>query len=135
MGCVNPDGTLSSQAESILKALVSPKELEEVARETGLPLYRVRSAVRELSGADLVEEDRRHLSGHLGRARARRMKAFSPRFQVQMGRVALLRDMINWCVEQPVRGTRFEPDDERMRALEAYIYAQRRGKSLEYGKH
>ncbi len=58
-----------------------------------------------------------------------------PKFQVQMGRVALLRDMINWCVEQPVRGTRFEPDDERMRALEAYIYAQRRGKSLEYGKH
>jgi hypothetical protein len=58
-----------------------------------------------------------------------------PKFQVQMGRVALLRDMINWCVEQPVRGTRFEPDDERMRALEAYIYAQRRGKILEYGKH
>jgi predicted transcriptional regulator len=56
MGCVNPDGTLSSQAESILKALVSPKDLEEVARETGLPLYRVRSAVRELTGADLVEE-------------------------------------------------------------------------------
>jgi len=58
-----------------------------------------------------------------------------PKFQVQMGRVALLRDMINWCVEQPVRGTRFEPDDERMRALEAYIYAQRRGKNLDYGKH
>ena len=56
MGCVNPDGTLSSQAESILKALVSPKDLEEVARETGLPLYRVRSAVRELAGADLVEQ-------------------------------------------------------------------------------
>lgn len=58
-----------------------------------------------------------------------------PKFQVQMGRVALLRDMINWCIEQPVRGTRFEPDDERMRALEAYIYAQRKGKSLDYGKH
>jgi cytochrome c len=58
-----------------------------------------------------------------------------PKFQVQMGRVALLRDMINWCVEQPVRGTRFAPDDERLRALEAYIYAQRKGKSLEYGKH
>jgi cytochrome c len=58
-----------------------------------------------------------------------------PKFQVQMGRVALLRDMINWCIEQPVRGTRFEPDDERMRAIEAYIYAQRRGKTLEYGKH
>ena len=56
MGCVNPDGTLSSQAEAILKALTSPKSVEEVARETGLPLYRVRSAVRELAGADLIEE-------------------------------------------------------------------------------
>ncbi len=28
-----------------------------------------------------------------------------PKFQVQLGRVALLRDMINWCIEHPVRGT------------------------------
>ena len=27
-----------------------------------------------------------------------------PKFQAQMGRVALLRDMINWCIENPVRG-------------------------------
>jgi hypothetical protein len=26
-------------------------------------------------------------------------------------------------------------DDPRMRALEAYIIAQRKGKTLEYGKH
>lgn len=58
-----------------------------------------------------------------------------PKFQVQMGRVALLRDMINWCIEQPVRGTRLEPDDAAMRALEAYIYAQRKGTLLNYGKH
>ena len=58
-----------------------------------------------------------------------------PKFQVQMGRVALLRDMINWCIEQPVRGERMEPDDARMRALEAYIYAQRKGEELNYGKH
>jgi thiosulfate dehydrogenase len=58
-----------------------------------------------------------------------------PKFQTQMGRVALLRDMINWCIERPVRGTRFEPDDPRMRALEAYIYAQRKGTPLNYGKH
>jgi thiosulfate dehydrogenase len=58
-----------------------------------------------------------------------------PKFQAQLGRVALLRDMINWCIEQPVRGDRMDPDDERMRALEAYIYAQRRGKVLSYGKH
>jgi len=58
-----------------------------------------------------------------------------PKFQTQMGRVALLRDMINWCIERPVRGERFEPDDPRMRALEAYIYAQRKGTPLNYGKH
>ena len=58
-----------------------------------------------------------------------------PKFQAQMGRVALLRDMINWCIQHPVRGERFEPDDARMRALEAYIYAQRKGTPLNYGKH
>lgn len=56
MGCVNPDGTLSTQAQSILKALVNPSELSEVARETGLPLYRVRSAARELTESNLVQE-------------------------------------------------------------------------------
>lgn len=58
-----------------------------------------------------------------------------PKFQAQMGRVALLRDMINWCIINPVRGERFEPDDARMRALEAYIYANRKGYELNYGKH
>jgi len=58
-----------------------------------------------------------------------------PKFQTQLGRVVLLRDMINWCIESPVRGKRLEPDDPKMRALEAYIYAQRKGTPLEYGKH
>ncbi len=58
-----------------------------------------------------------------------------PKYQMQLGRVALLRDMINWCVEHPVRGKAFASDDPRMRALEAYILAQRKGKTLEYGKH
>jgi thiosulfate dehydrogenase len=58
-----------------------------------------------------------------------------PKYQVQLGRVALLRDMINWCIQHPVRGTPFEADDPRMRALEAYILAQRKGKALDYGKH
>ena len=58
-----------------------------------------------------------------------------PKFQQQLGRVALLRDMINWCIEHPVRGKPLASDDPRMRALEAYITAQRKGKALEYGKH
>jgi thiosulfate dehydrogenase len=58
-----------------------------------------------------------------------------PKFQVQLGRVVLLRDMINWCVENPVRGTKLEPDGPTMRALEAYILAQRKGVPMDYGKH
>ncbi|HLY37447.1 MAG TPA: cytochrome C [Candidatus Binatia bacterium] len=58
-----------------------------------------------------------------------------PKFQVQFGRVALLRDMINWCIENPVRGKPLPDDDFKLRALEAYILAQRRGVPLEYGKH
>lgn len=57
-----------------------------------------------------------------------------PKFQVQLGRVALLRDMINWCIEHPVRGQPLTSDDPRMRALEAYIAAQRTGKTMQYGK-
>lgn len=58
-----------------------------------------------------------------------------PKFQVQLGRVVLLRDIINWCIEHPVRGETLEADDPRMRALEAYIIAQRSGTKMEYGKH
>ena len=58
-----------------------------------------------------------------------------PKFQVQLGRVALLRDMINWCLENPVKGKPLRDGDDRLRALEAYITAQRKGVPLEYGKH
>ena len=58
-----------------------------------------------------------------------------PKFQVQLGRVALLRDMINWCIENPVKGKPLHDDDRRLRALEAYIIAQRKGTALQYGKH
>ena len=58
-----------------------------------------------------------------------------PKYQVQFGRVALLRDMINWCIENPVRGRPLPDDDPRLKALEAYILAQRKGTPLDYGKH
>ncbi len=58
-----------------------------------------------------------------------------PKFQVQLGRTILLRDMINWCLINPVRAPAMEPDDPRMRALEAYIFAQSKGEALDYGKH
>ena len=58
-----------------------------------------------------------------------------PKFQVQLGRVVMLRDMVNWCIENPVRGKPFADDDPRLKALEAYIIAQRKGVALDYGKH
>jgi thiosulfate dehydrogenase len=57
-----------------------------------------------------------------------------PKFQTQLGRVALLRDMIN-CLEHPVRARPMDADDPRMRAMEAYITSQRSGTAIEYGKH
>jgi cytochrome c len=58
-----------------------------------------------------------------------------PKYQVQLGRVALLRDMINWCIENPVRGKPLADDDPKMKAMEAYIHAKRKGTKMEYGKH
>lgn len=58
-----------------------------------------------------------------------------PKFQTQMGGVALLRDMINWCLEHPVRAPRMADNDPRMKALEAYIISQRTGTEMVYGKH
>lgn len=58
-----------------------------------------------------------------------------PKYQTQIGKVILLRDMINWCLEQAARAPVMEADDARMRALEAYIISQRSGTKLEYGKH
>jgi thiosulfate dehydrogenase len=58
-----------------------------------------------------------------------------PKYQTQLGRVALLRDMINWCLEHPVRAPKMDADDPRMRAMEAYIVSQRTGTTLSYGKH
>lgn len=58
-----------------------------------------------------------------------------PKYQVQLGRVALLRDMANWCLQNPCRAEPMSGDDPRMRALEAYMQAQRSGKIMKYGKH
>jgi len=58
-----------------------------------------------------------------------------PKYQEQLQKVALLRDMINWCIENPVKGKSLDPNDPKLRALEAYILAQRKGTPLDYGKH
>lgn len=58
-----------------------------------------------------------------------------PKFQAQLKKVAVLRDMVNWCILNPLEGPELPHDDPRMRALEAYILSQRAGAPLEAGKH
>ncbi len=56
MPCVKPDGTLEPMAGAILRALRTPRTVEGVCDFLRLPLYRVRSTVRELVEAGLVTE-------------------------------------------------------------------------------
>jgi thiosulfate dehydrogenase len=58
-----------------------------------------------------------------------------PKFQTQLKKVALLRDMVNWCIENPLEGAPLTADDPKMKAIEAYILSQRKGTPLEIGKH
>jgi thiosulfate dehydrogenase len=58
-----------------------------------------------------------------------------PKFQTQTKKMALLRDMINWCIENPMKGKPLPEDDARLKAVEAYILSARKGVALEPGKH
>lgn len=70
MACINPDGTLSVAAKKIMAAMRQPTTLEDVAQQTGLPLYRIRSSVREIVQAGLVlEEGRQYTLTEAGKER------------------------------------------------------------------
>jgi len=58
-----------------------------------------------------------------------------PKFQQQLGRVVALREMINWCIQQPLEGQPLGLDDPDMIAMEAYVHWERRGVKLAPGKH
>jgi thiosulfate dehydrogenase len=58
-----------------------------------------------------------------------------PKFQQQIGRVISLFEMVNWCIQNPLEGEPLAADDPKMVALLSYITWERRGVSLEPGKH
>jgi len=58
-----------------------------------------------------------------------------PKFQKQLGKVANLWEMVNWCLRNPLEGEPLAADDPKMTALLAYITFERRGVKLEPGKH
>jgi predicted transcriptional regulator len=70
MACVNPDGTLSPSATALLKSLETPLGPEEIAARLGSPLFKVRSSLRELVAAGLVEvREDKYLASEEGKKR------------------------------------------------------------------
>jgi cytochrome c len=58
-----------------------------------------------------------------------------PKFQKQLGKVAVLGEMINWCIQNPLESEPLALDDPRMIALQSYITEQRRKVPLDPGTH
>jgi thiosulfate dehydrogenase len=58
-----------------------------------------------------------------------------PKFQSEIGSFAMLRDMINWCIEKPNQGEKIDPESEAMKALEAYITWSNSGSVLDPGRY
>lgn len=58
-----------------------------------------------------------------------------PKFQKQLGHVAPIWEMINWCLRNPLQGKDLAANDPKMIALQAYITNERRGVKLDPGKH
>ncbi len=58
-----------------------------------------------------------------------------PKFQKQLGKVAPMWEMVNWCIRNPLEGKDLAADDPRMAALQTYITHERRGVKLQPGKH
>jgi len=57
MACISPDGKPTESGAKMLRALNSGLgSPEEVAKDTGLPLFKVRSGLRELVQADLATQ-------------------------------------------------------------------------------
>jgi predicted transcriptional regulator len=65
MACISPDGKPTASGGRMLAVLKKgPSSAEEVAQNSGLPLFRVRSGLRELAQAGLTSarDDKYELS-------------------------------------------------------------------------
>jgi len=57
MACISPDGKPTESGSKMLRALKSGLGTpEEIAKQAGLPLFRVRSGLRELAQAGLAAQ-------------------------------------------------------------------------------
>jgi len=58
-----------------------------------------------------------------------------PKFQKQLGKVAQLFEMVNWCLKNPLEGKPLAADDAKMTAILSYVAYERRGVKLAPGTH
>jgi predicted transcriptional regulator len=58
MACVNPDGSLTESAKALLKSISTPLGPEEISKKLGQPLFKIRSSLREMVSAGLVNEEK-----------------------------------------------------------------------------
>ncbi|MFY9658899.1 MAG: cytochrome C [Methylocystis sp.] len=58
-----------------------------------------------------------------------------PKFQKQLGKVAQLWEMVNWCLRNPLQGQPLGADDPKMSAILSYVTYERRGVKLAPGTH
>jgi cytochrome c len=58
-----------------------------------------------------------------------------PKFQKQLGKVAQLYEMVNWCLRNPLQGQPLGADDPKMTAILSYVAFERRGVKLAPGMH
>ena len=55
MPCITPDGRLTESAKKILSAASDLSTPDEISKAAGIPLFRVRSSLRELGDARMLE--------------------------------------------------------------------------------
>lgn len=57
MACVDDNQTLTTSMQALLNALDAPLTAEQLAEKTSLPLFKVRSALRELEQRGYVKNN------------------------------------------------------------------------------
>jgi predicted transcriptional regulator len=56
MACIDANGNITRSAELILLAVMKPASVEQVVGESGLAVFRVRAALRELAQAGFISQ-------------------------------------------------------------------------------
>ena len=57
MACISADGSLTASARALLAIITEPLSAEQVAAKLGQPLFKVRASLREMVGAELIQQN------------------------------------------------------------------------------